>query len=65
MRAPKGKFALTRTFNGEMFSVYAASRYDTKEAAETAASFLHPEYRTRIVEKDGQWLVYIRKVDWD
>ena len=65
MRAPRGKFALTRTFNGKIFSIWAKSRYDTKEAAEMDAMTLHPTYQTRIVPKDGQWLVYIRQVDWD
>ena len=61
-KAKKGQYKLVRQFDGKGYSIYAASRYKTKqEAKKWAASLRRQGYSARVVSSYGNYYIYFRK----
>ena len=58
----RGQFPLTKRIEGELYTVYAGSNYDTKEAAEQTASWMRANgYKVRIYKAGGKYWLAWRK----
>ncbi len=61
-KAKKNQYALSRKFDGQYYSIYAAQRYTNKTDANKAANSLRRQgYKARVVSNYGKYLVYWKK----
>jgi len=58
----RGAFPLTKKIDGETWTVYAGTDFDTKESAEQSATWLRADgYKVRVFKTAGKYYLAWRK----